>query len=289
MSNPLLSINAKAVPTISDEDNKKDFEVLLAAFWRFIHDVEKDDEPWDSLEDIMDIRAGQMIKYACEGFGITVTEALDYISEKDNNTLTAQEQERVNIIVAAIDNLVDFAVVEEYQMLDEISEAEESDEEVDEAFLAAICAKYNQRYAKVENEDVFYAMYVARQIYEWDNNTILMYMTQGDERVRPWHLAFEGYTAPKRDFPSWLIPPIEHQCRCYLVEDTIFNSVEAASTSRQIEMPEWFNKTFQESVAYGGRIFSEYHPYFEVKEEHFDKLTAIAKRIKRKYYEKDKA
>ena len=50
-------------------------------------------------------------------------------------------------------------------------------------------------------------------------------------------------------------------------------------------MPDWFNRTFKESVALGGRIFSDEHPYFQVDERHVGRLNAIAKRIKAKYLE----
>ena len=49
------------------------------------------------------------------------------------------------------------------------------------------------------------------------------------------------------------------------------------------EMPEWFNRTFKESVANGGRIFSDEHPYFQVDTQHYDKLSEIASNIKKKY------
>lgn len=105
----------------------------------------------------------------------------------------------------------------------------------------------------------------------------------GDERVRPWHLQYEGYTAPKSQFPAWLIPPIEHQCRCFLVEDNRSSTMGAIQASVEPQMPEWFNRTFKESVAFGGRIFSDEHPYFQVDERHVGRLNAIARRIKEKY------
>ena len=117
-------------------------------------------------------------------------------------------------------------------------------------------------------------------------DTSLMYMTQGDERVRPWHLQYEGFTAPKSRFPAWLIPPIEHQCRCYLVEvDGVdFKLGNVQNKAMQIpEMPDWFNLTFKESVALGGKIFSEYHPYFQIEEDKVETVRDIADRIKKKY------
>ena len=49
-------------------------------------------------------------------------------------------------------------------------------------------------------------------------------------------------------------------------------------------MPDWFNRTFKESVALGGRIFSDEHPYFQVEEQFDERLHEIAQRIKDKYF-----
>ena len=48
-------------------------------------------------------------------------------------------------------------------------------------------------------------------------------------------------------------------------------------------MPDWFNPVFKESVALGGRIFSEEHSYFQIQPEHIDTLSDISLRIKSKY------
>ena len=160
----------------------------------------------------------------------------------------------------------------------------EMDEEYWLDFYFPVFSKFHERYMCTENVDIEYAMIIAAYLSMIKDNTVLMYMTQGDERVRPWHLQYEGFTAPKSSFPAWLIPPIEHQCRCYLIEDTepIMASIQASTVP---EMPDWFNRTFKESVALGGRIFSDEHPYFQVDERHVGRLNAIAKRIKAKYLE----
>ena len=237
----------------------------------------------------MEARADIAIRRACDGFGIDFEEALRLIRNADNldNEQTAQR----HIILAAVDNMVDFAVAEEYQMADDMAELEEllTDEEAEEMededwldFYLPVFSKYHDQYMRTENMDIEYSMVIAAYLSTIKDDTVLMYMTQGDERVRPWHLQYEGFTAPKSSFPAWLIPPIEHQCRCYLVEDTatVVASIKAFTIP---EMPDWFNRTFKESVALGGRIFSDEHPYFQVDERHVDRLNAIAKRIKEKY------
>lgn len=245
---------------------------------------------WESLEDLMEARADFAIRHALDGFGIDFEEALKLINEADD--LTSEQIVQRTVIMAAVDNLVEFSVAEEYQMADDMAELEDSlsEEEIEEMedeewweFYLPVFSKFNDRYAQTENMDIEYAMIMAAYLSALRDETILTYMTMGDERVRPWHLQYEGYSAPKSQFPAWLIPPIEHQCRCYLVEDSasIMGSIKAASTP---EMPDWFNRTFKESVAFGGRIFSDEHPYFQVDERHVGRLNAIANRIKAKYF-----
>ena len=233
----------------------------------------------------MAMRADFAIHHALRGFGLDYESALEMLRSADEG-LTKEDKDRRDIIVAAIDNLVDFAVAEEYQMATELPDFEELDEEKKEV-CEAIFAKYNNRYALIENKDIEYAMIIAAQLVAISNQTVLTYMTQGDERVRPWHLQYEGFSAPKSQFPGWLVPPIEHACRCYLVEDSVIGKTPADVQGAVVnvpEMPDWFNPTFKECVAFGGRIFSDAHPYFQVDPLHEPILQDIASRIKSKYF-----
>lgn len=249
------------------------------------------EDEWASLESMMEARADIAIRRACAGFGIDFEEALLLIRNADK--LNSEQIAQRNIILSAVDNLVDFAVVEEYHMADDMAELEdtltedEAEEMGDEEwfdFYLPVFSKYHGLYMRTENMDIEYAMIIAAYLSTIRDDSTLMYMTQGDERVRPWHLQYEGFTAPKSSFPAWLIPPIEHNCRCYLVEDTA-TMVAAIHASAIPEIPDWFNRTFKESVALGGRIFSDEHPYFQVDERHVGRLNAIANRIKAKYLE----
>lgn len=249
-----------------------------------------EENQWETLEDLMAARADNAIQRAFDGFGITYDDAIDLIRNADN--LNNEQLAKRNIIIAAVDNLVDFSVAEEYQMADDMAELEYSltEEEIEEMededwlnFYMPIFNKFNDRYLRTENMDIEYSMIVAAYLSALQDDTTLMYMTMGDERVRPWHLQYEGYTAPKSQFPAWLIPPIEHHCRCFLVEDSRSSTMGAIQASAEPQMPEWFNRTFKESVALGGRIFSDEHPYFQVDERHVGRLNAIARRIKEKY------
>lgn len=242
-------------------------------------------ESWEVMEELMALRADFAIHHALNGFGLEYDTALELLRTAEDG-LTEIDKAKRNVVVAAIDNLVDFAVAEEYQMALELPEIEEELEEEELEDVMALFAKYNDRYALIENQDAEYAMIIAAQLIAVSNNTVLTYMTQGDERVRPWHLQYEGYSAPKSSFPAWLIPPIEHACRCYLVEDSVTGQLQdvQGAVIRVPEIPEWFNPTFKESVALGGRIFSDEHPYFQIQDEHQQTLQSIADRIKSKYW-----
>ncbi len=281
---------AKREPDSSEDRHKEEVAVLLALFHDFVLSVAGHENEWETLEDLMAARADIAIQRAFDGFGISYDDAIELIRNADS--LDNEQLAQRNIVLAAVDNLVDFSVVEEYQMADDMAELEQtlSEEEAEEMddedwlnFYMPVFSKFNDRYMRTENQDTEYAMIVAAYLSALKNETVLMYMTMGDERVRPWHLQYEGFTAPKSGFPAWLIPPIEHQCRCFLVEDTA-SGIESVMASASVpEMPDWFNRTFKESVALGGRIFSDEHPYFQVDERHVGRLNAIAQRIKDKY------
>lgn len=273
------------MPESDEERDKKELLALQAIFQRLLEAIKADEGQWEVLEELMDLRAQQLIGRALQGFGMSLEEALELLQSSEEGLGRVDKEKRI-AIHAAIDNLVDFAVAEEYQMVDDLNFDEENQTESDEDEALKVFKTYNQRYAKVENEDVEYAMIVAAGLVTVRSTTMLTYMTQGDERVRPWHRTYEGYSAPKSSFPHWLIPPIEHQCRCFLIEDDVYNqlNVQAARTGK-LEMPDWFNPTFKESVAFGGRIFSDEHPYFQVDEAHVEKLSEISARIKTRYFD----
>ena len=280
----LSNVLAHKLPVQDEERHHEEFLALIAIFEKLLYSIPNDMESWEVMEELMALRADFAIHHALNGFGLEYDTALDLLRTAEDG-LTEVEKAKRNVIVAAVDNLVDFAVAEEYQMALELPEFEAELEEDDLEEVMAIFAKYNDRYALIENQDAEYAMIIAAQLLAVSNSTVLTYMTQGDERVRPWHLQYEGYSAPKSSFPAWLIPPIEHACRCYLVEDSVIGKLQdvQGAVIRVPDMPEWFNPTFKESVALGGRIFSDEHPYFQVQGEHKEILQSIADRIKSKY------
>lgn len=278
------------MPDNDKDKHKEEAAALLALFKDLIQSIRDEEGQWESLEELMKARADYAVRHAFDGFGISYDDALELLKEAEG--LTDEERVQRDILVAAVDNVIDFAVAEEYQMseeveeyIDELAEFDEDSDEYEEllAVLLGICEKYNDRYAYVEDMDIEYAMIMAAYLSAMRDDTVLTYMTMGDERVRPWHLQYEGYSAPRSMFPAWLIPPIEHQCRCYLVEDTRSSVLSGIKAQKIPEMPDWFDRTFKESVANGGRIFSDEHPYFQIDAENIERLGDIAEKIKKIY------
>ena len=201
------------------------------------------------------------------------------ILRNHNNFTTERDKQQHEILVAAIDNLIDFAAAEEMKMISELPE------EFNEECLLdyeTICEQYNLTYAEVENEQVLFAAKMAAWWMAVNAESVITYMTQGDERVRPWHLSLEGVSYRKSEFPAELIPPIEWGCRCYLIA----NGFAAVRASLSIDKcRSMVDPVFRESLATGGRIFTDAHRYFDVPLPEF--AQKIVKRIKSKFYEQD--
>jgi hypothetical protein len=239
---------------------------------------------WDLLEEMMDLRAEFAMNHAIKGFGMDFEKAMELIRSHNTN-LTKLEEEQRTVLLAALDNLVDFAVAEEFQMSEQLPDDIEDENECEEVF-----ERYNDTYANIENDDIEYAMGVAAGWVTYSESAVLTYMTQGDERVRPWHMVLEGTSYPKISFPSWLIPPIEHGCRCFLIEEDAGvlmkkGKLEQVMAEKVMEMPDFISPTFRESVAKGERIFSDAHTYFQIPKKHKKHLREIANRIKAKWLE----
>ena len=201
------------------------------------------------------------------------------ILRNHNNFTTERERRQHEILVAAIDNLIDFAAAEEMTMISELPE------EVDEECLLdyeTICEQYNLTFAEAENEQVLFAAKMAAWWMAVNAESVVTYMTQGDERVRPWHLSLEGVSYRKSEFPAELIPPIEWGCRCYLIAYGFAGVRASLSIDKCRSM---VDPVFRESLATGGRIFTDAHRYFDVPLPEF--AQKIVKLLKSKFYEQD--
>ena len=90
----------------------------------------------------MTLRAEFAFNHAIKGFGMDFEKALELL-RNHNDGLTKLEKEQRNILVAALDNLVDFAVAEEFQMLENLPDNFNIDNEADLTETENVFHRYN--------------------------------------------------------------------------------------------------------------------------------------------------
>lgn len=244
---------------MQDNDKKQaetEYEKIETLFRKLIEVASDNTEKWETIGELILLRSSFLIERVLDGLKINPDTALKLL-RKNNPSLTHRQKQERELLVAAIDNLIDFAAAEQWQMLEELPE--DLDIEKLEEYRQ-ICEKYNLRYALQENRDILYAAGIASWWLNVPEGTVVTFMTQGDERVRAWHLSHHGLSYPKNDFPAELIPPVEFGCRCYLSTEG-FGSVYGSKGINRDKVA--INPVFKESLAKGGRIFSEEHPYFK--------------------------
>ncbi len=256
-------------------------------FMAFVKCLQLKADATEAFYELVDARSEIAIMRLLVGLKLTVEQAEALISAKDDDSLTQQDRDIRDRLIAGIDNIIDFSVAAEYQAVSEIPDRFDLDNPEDYAELVGISDTYHLRYASVEHGDIEYAAGIAwKWAVLWNASTWVTYMTMNDDRVRPWHRQLEGFSAPRDSFPSWMIPPIEWGCRCYL-EDLSGNSVEnriPAVYAKAPDKPSQIDDVFSESLAKCGRIFGKSHPYFRVKASDKERLSEFVVRLKRKWY-----
>lgn len=260
---------------LKEDGTKGEYPLILAAFRHLIESLEDSAESWHIMEEIILLRTASLYSRVLEGLKMDFDKALELL-RNHNDFTTLLDKEKRDILVAAIDNLVEFAAAEEYTMMDDVREHSQ-----DEGFedYEGICEKYNLTYAETENGQVLYAAGVAGWWINQSSDALITYMTQGDERVRESHQVLEGLTFTKSNFPSDLIPPIDWRCRCYLHSD---GNEASVSASLKTDYRKKVNPVFAESLAMKGRIFSESHPYFTSAFRKNRKVQTIIRKLKNK-------
>ncbi len=258
------------------EQNREEYLLILDAFRKMIYSFENSADGMEHFEDMVIYRASALMGRALEGLKIDFERALELLQSK-NISLTAREEMERDRLIAAFENIIDFATAEEYAMIQELPDKLDL-QKLDE--YEKICEKYNLHYAAVENEQVLHTATIA---YFWmgvSEESIITFNTQNDERVRAWHQSFDGLSYRKSEFPPELIPPIEWACRCFLTSDG-YGYVSGSTLKPEIK----YDPIFSESLATCGRIFSDAHPYFKHKLP--KEVADIANNIKHKLYAKN--
>lgn len=252
-----------------------------------VKNIELDADVDGALYELMELRAEISVNYLLAGLELDEEDALMLLENLEDDSLTQQERDIRDRLVAGIDNLIEFSVCAEYQAFMELPDDIDMDDQEQLEELEDLSDKYHLRYASVENEDVRYS---AEMAYKWvtlySASTWLTYMTMNDDRVRPWHRELEGFSAPRDLFPQWMIPPIEWGCRCRL-EDLSGNAVENSIrdvSAKAPRKPRQIDDIFSESLCRCGRIFGKSHPYFRVRSDHREKLSEYVSRLRGKYH-----
>lgn len=268
-----------------------DYQSLTALFIALLKSLRTNDKE-ESLYALSELRTEIAFNHVVKGLGIDMDEAIMLLQSSDDNTLTQHDKDMRDRLKAAILNLIDFSVCEEYQLYDEVldvvGEAEIDFNSDDYDDLLALCKKYNDQYSAIENSDIEYAGIMAALWLKMSAKDYVVYWTQNDAKVRPWHMALQGYAAPRDEFPSWMIPPIEYNCRCFLeilevpYADVKLKNLKGAAD--KLVKPKQLDGVYEESLAKCGRIFGPAHNYFNVKDSDRDMLSGFVSRLKEKYY-----
>lgn len=279
---------------MSEEQQAKhdsEYQSLLALFISLLKSLHTGNKE-DALYALSELRTELAFKHVLDGLGIDMDEAMRLLKSSRDTNLTQQDKDLRDRIIAAILNLIDFSVCEEYQLYDEVNELVGEDEidfnSDDYEELLAICEKYNDNYAAIENSDIEYAGKIAALWIRMSANDYVVYWTQNDAKVRPWHMELQGYAAPRDEFPSWMIPPIEYNCRCFLetLEIASMNAKlhQLKGLAKNIEKPKQLDDVYNESLAKCGKIFGASHSYFSVKEKDRNMLQTFVTKLRGKYY-----
>ncbi len=272
-------------------EHDSDYQSLVALFIQLLKSLHNDDKD-EALYALAELRTDIAFKHVAKGLEIEVDNALQLLKNSEDENLTQYEKDLIDRLTAGILNLIDFSVCEEYQLYEEVSdvvgdtEIDFNSDDYDD--LLALCKKYNDQYSAIENSDIEYAGVVAALWMKMSATDYAVYWTQNDAKVRPWHMALQGYAAPRDEFPSWMIPPIEYNCRCFL---EILEAPRADAKISQIKgsakdyvRPKQLNSVYSESLAKCGRIFGPTHSYFSIKDTDKDMLMGFVSRLREKYY-----
>ena len=271
-------------------EHDSEYQSLVALFITLLKSLHSDDKE-EALYALAELRTDIAFQHLVTGLGVDVDTALQLLQNSEDENLTQHDKDLADRLNAGIKNLIDFSVCEEYQLFDEVLEYLDDNEidfnsvEYDE--LMDLCEKYNDRYSVIENSDIEYAGIIAALWIKMSANDYLVYWTQNDLKVRPWHMALQGYAAPRDEFPSWMIPPIEYNCRCFLetleIPHAKANILNIKGSAKDLVKPKQLSNVYSESLAKCGRIFGPSHNYFNVKEADKEMLNQFVSRLRKKY------
>lgn len=266
--------------------NKSDNEqylLILSAFEELIDRIGTDDvDIWHIIEVLAEIRAEYLFSIVADGMFMTYEVALQIVRDNINKRKDEVTDNKAIVLVSALENIIEFSVSQQYQMIREMPEIFSEDNFEDE--VEPIFYKYNLLYATVEDNSVEQSAIVSFVLSMIQDNEMLQFTTQRDEKVRFEHSILDGISYRKSDFPSELIPPIDYNCRCFLVSTgNLLTDSDALKTQNEKVWRQYVNPIFNESLHNGGKIFSSNHPYFAIQVAHEESISDIIERITGKF------
>ena len=109
---------------MSDDEkaqHESEYKALLALFIALLKNLHTDSKE-EALYELCELRAEFAINHALKGMNLSVDEALMLLQNYDDENLTQRDKDIRDRVVAAVNNLIDFAVCEEYQLYLEASQ-----------------------------------------------------------------------------------------------------------------------------------------------------------------------
>lgn len=270
-----------------EKDNIKELGYyldILKAFEDVLDQVEgNEDDIWYVIAVLSEVRFKYLINIVSDELLLSYEYAMDIIRENINKGFDDITDDRAKVLLSAMENLLSFSVCEQYKMIQDMPE----ELDIDDESTLSVFYKYNGIYAFAENNVVEQAALIALTWQRFDNKKVLQFTTQRDERVRHSHQILDGFKATKDNFPSELIPPIDYNCRCFIVDsgdkdfDDDFEEIDKY-------VSQYKNDVFAESLATYGAIFSHKHSYFNnIEEGDEEYLLAIQEAVLEKILTKD--
>lgn len=249
----------KLLETMAESDESDTYQEALAPL--LLKLLEGDEVITDP--ELVLINAQQLVEAA--GFGI----------DQDFSDLDLDDP--ANEYLRSIwDHVWGFAAVKQYHFLRELASIKNQFADAPNVFRSEankLNRLFNKTFAITEYEHVQHALSVAgiwRGI--GDNDTILEYITVGDDRVRDNHRLLEGVRRRKSDsFWDAFMPPWEYGCRCTVI-DTGTTDGRTINKDRKIPDESVVPKEFRNNVGETGIVFGKSHPFFQVPEGHLDRI-----------------
>ncbi len=214
---------------------------------------------------IYSITADKLMQGIYEGLG---KKAFDY--DDAGNELATYLQHNIHSFSAAkslaeYNHFRDLMVGEDGKIL---SAAAYRNKVVDAGYL------FNKNYLNTEYNTALSSAETAVEFNSFGEDEAIQVSTVGDDRVRPEHQSFDGFTALK-SHPVWrsFCPPFDYECRCRLIPGVLSRVDHERATT--ILKESTISKHFQRNTALDKVVFDKNHPYYKKSDVKLKELTAV--------------